>query len=370
MVGVPMNPLRVAFDVGPLVGPRTGVGQAVAGIRASLGDREDLEIREYITSFRSKPPEGAHRLPMPAAAAHRLWAISDHPSADRFLGKPDVVHGTNYVVPPCRAARVVSVYDCWFLRHPSLANGDVNRAGRVLRRAVERGATVHASSASTAAEIADLFPGARTVTIPLAAVPVPQPSAGPPVPALVDRPYIAAIGTLERRKNIPALVDAFGLVADDDHDILLMLAGADGDDREGINAAIDQLDPAVARRIVLTGRIDEASRSWLLRNATVLAYPSLDEGFGFPLLDAMQIGLPIVASNRGSIPEVCGPAGLLCDPDDISTLAKNLTSAAFDDATRARLVAAADAQLATFSWARCAAELGALYHRLADEHSA
>jgi len=159
-------------------------------------------------------------------------------------------------------------------------------------------------------------------------------------------------------------------MADDDHDILLMLAGADGDDREGINAAIDQLDPAVARRIVLTGRIDEASRSWLLRNATVLAYPSLDEGFGFPLLDAMQIGLPIVASNRGSIPEVCGPAGLLCDPDDISTLAKNLTSAAFDDATRARLVAAADAQLATFSWARCAAELGALYHRLADEHSA
>jgi glycosyltransferase involved in cell wall biosynthesis len=240
----------------------------------------------------------------------------------------------------------------------------------VLRRAVERGATVHASSASTAAEIADLFPGARTVTIPLAAVPVPQPSAGPPVPALVDRPYIAAIGTLERRKNIPALVRAFGLMADDDHDILLMLAGADGDDREGINAAIDQLDPAVARRIVLTGRIDEASRSWLLRNATVLAYPSLDEGFGFPLLDAMQIGLPIVASNRGSIPEVCGPAGLLCDPDDISTLAKNLTSAAFDDATRARLVAAADAQLATFSWARCAAELGALYHRLADEHSA
>jgi len=256
-----------------------------------------------------------------------------------------------------------------FLRHPALANGDVKRAGRVLRRAIERGATVHASSTSTAAEIADLFPGARTVTIPLAAVPVPQPSDGPPVPALVDRPYIAAVGTLERRKNIPALLDAFGLVADDDHDILLMLAGADGDDREGINAAIDRLEPTVARRVVLTGRIDEASRSWLLRNAKVLAYPSLDEGFGFPLLDAMQIGLPIVASNRGSIPEVCGPAGLLCDPDDVTTLARNLASAAFDDATRARLVAAADAQLATFSWARCGAELGALYHRLADEHA-
>src|SRR4029079_6491466 len=131
--------------------------------------------------------------------------------------------------------------------------------------------------------------------------------------------------------NIPALVRAFGLMADDGHDILLMLAGADSDDREGIHAAIDQLAPAVARRVVLTGRIDEPSRSWLLRNAAVLAYPSLDEGFGFPLLDAMQIGLRIVASNRGSIPEVCGSAGLLCEPDDVAALAANLASAAFDD---------------------------------------
>jgi len=365
-----MNPLRVAFDVGPLVGPRTGVGQAVAGIRASLGTVEDLEIREYITSFRSKPPGGAHRLPIPAAAAHRLWAMSQRPPLDRFLGNPDVVHGTNYVVPPCRAARVVSVYDCWFLRHPTLANPDVNRAGRVLRRAIEDGATVHASSTSSAAEIADLFPGARIETIPLAAVPVPQPSAAPPVPALVDRRYIAAIGTLERRKNVPALVDAFGLLAAEDDETLLVLAGADGDDREAINAAIDRLDPAVARRVVLTGRIDEAARSWLLRNATVLAYPSLDEGFGFPLLDAMQLGLPIVASNRGSIPEVCGPAGLLCDPDDVTTLAKNLARAASDDVTRSRLIDAADAQLATFSWAQCAAALGELYRRLADERAA
>src|SRR3954453_1268457 len=369
-VGGPMNQLRVAFDVGPLVGPRTGVGQAVAGMRASLGNLDDLEISEYITSFRSKPPDGARRLPIPAAAAHRLWAISNRPPLDRFLGRPDVVHGTNYVVPPCRAAQVVTVYDCWFLRHPSLAHGDVNRAGRVLRKAIARGATVHASSANTAAEIGDLFPGARTVTIPLAAVPVPKPAPDPPVPVLVDRRYIAAIGTLERRKNIPVLIDAFASFAGDDDDILLVLAGADGDDREAINAAIDRLDPTGARRVVLTGRIDEPSRSWLLRNATVLAYPSLDEGFGFPLLDAMQIGLPIVASNRGSIPEVCGSAGLLCDPDDVAALAANLASAAFDAVTRSRLLAAADQQLAAFSWSRCATDLGALYRRLADERAA
>jgi glycosyltransferase involved in cell wall biosynthesis len=366
-LGLPMNPLRVAFDVGPLAGPRTGVGQAVAAMRNALVDVEDLELVEYIVSFRSRPPPETRRLPLPALLAHRLWALTNRPRVDRFLGRPDVVHGTNYVVPPCRAPQVVSVYDCWFLRHPTLANGAVHQAGRVLRRAIERGATVHASSASTAAEVTDLFPATRVATIPLAAVPVPDAAPDPPIPALVGRPFIAAIGTLERRKNLALLVEAFGLLAAEHDEILLVLAGADGDDRLAINAAIDGLDPAVARRVVMTGRVDEPARSWLLRNATVLAYPSLDEGFGFPLLDAMQVGLPIAASNRGSIPEVCGAAGLLCEADDAIGMAGNLAAAAFDSSIRTKLLAAAETQLATFSWRRCAADLAALYRRQADE---
>jgi glycosyltransferase involved in cell wall biosynthesis len=81
----------------------------------------------------------------------------------------------------------------------------------------------------------------------------------------------------------------------------------------------------------------------------------------------MQVGVPIAASNRGSIPEVCGSAGLLCAPDDPMALAANLVDATFDSTIRARLVAAGSAQLATFSWQRCAADLAALYQRLAGE---
>jgi glycosyltransferase involved in cell wall biosynthesis len=362
-----MDPLRVAFDVGPLAGPRTGVGHAVAAMRDSLAAVEDLELVEYLVSFRSTPPPGTRRLPVPALLTNRLWAIADRPRVDRLVGRPDVVHGTNYVVPPSRVPQVVSVYDCWFLRNPAQAGADVHRAGRVLRRAIARGATVHASSAATAAELSDLFPGCRVETILLAALPVPEPAPDPPLPVLADRPYIAAIGTLERRKNLPALVEAFGLLAAERDEIMLVLAGADGDDRQAVNAAIDQLDPATAQRVVMTGRVDEAARSWLIRNAAVLAYPSLDEGFGFPLLDAMQVGVPIVASNRGSIPEICGSAGLLSNPDDAAGIAGNLVQAAFDDAVRARLRAAAATQLAAFSWQRCAADLAALYRRLAEE---
>ncbi|HSB86670.1 MAG TPA: glycosyltransferase family 1 protein, partial [Ilumatobacteraceae bacterium] len=315
-----MEPVRVAFDVGPLAGPRTGVGQAVQAMRDWLARVDDIELLDFIVSFRSTPPGGARRLPIPALVAHRLWALTDRPRADRFLGKPLVVHGTNYVVPPTRSARLVSVYDCWFLRHPNEAGDDVRRKGKVLARSIRRGATVHASSSATAAQVADLFPGCDVAAIPLAALPVPEPSPRSPIPGLGGRPFVVAIGTLERRKNLPALVEAFGLVAAEHRELALVLAGADGDDRPAVNAAIDRLDPETAKRVVLTGRIDEAARSWLLRHAAVLAYPSLDEGFGFPLLDAMQVGLPIVASNRGSIPEVCGPAGLLSEPDDVTRL--------------------------------------------------
>jgi glycosyltransferase involved in cell wall biosynthesis len=236
-----------------------------------------------------------------------------------------------------------------------------------LARAVRHGAVVHASSAATAAHVGELFPRCRVVTVPLAALPVPEPAAHPPIPGLGGRPFVVAIGTLERRKNLPVLVDAFGLIAAERRGLSLVLAGAPSDDRPAIEAAIDRLDPETATRVLLTGRIDEATRAWLLHHALVLAYPSLDEGFGFPLLDAMQVGLPIVASDRGSIPEVCGAAGLLGAPDDIARLAENLAAAAFDDAVRADLAAAAATQLERFSWARCAGDLAALYRDLAGE---
>ena len=234
--------------------------------------------------------------------AHRLWAVADRPRVDRFLGRPDVVHGTNYVVPPCRAPRVVSVYDCWFLHHPTLATQrcPTQRAGAAPGHRQRRNRPRLLGGDRGAGH--ELFPVARVATIPLAPLPVPEPPVESPLPSLGGRPFIAAIGTLERRKNLPVLVEAFGLAAAENHELVLVLAGADGDDRPRVNAAIDALDPAAARRVIMTRRVDEPTRSWLLHHAAVLAYPSLDEGFGFPLLDAMQIGVPIVASNAGASP--------------------------------------------------------------------
>jgi glycosyltransferase involved in cell wall biosynthesis len=369
------RPLRVAIDVGPLHAPRTGVGMATSGIVDALTALDGGPVVvPYLVSWRTRPDVSVRRLPWPAALSSRTWAHSSWPSADRFLGDVDVVHGTNYVVPPSRHARVVSVYDCWFLRNPEHVVPDVRRAGAALRRAVADGAAVHVASSCVADEVADLLAPRHTAVVPLGPPPLVPPPLGrgvdpadPPIPELAGRRYVLALGTLERRKNLARLVTAFGAAAARDPELRLVLAGAPGDAMEEIDEAIEALPRRLTETVVLTGRIDESTKSWLLANATVLAYPSLDEGFGFPLLEAMAAGTPIVASPSGSIPEVAGDAALFADPEDVDALASALSAVLDDAALAADLRRRGEVRLTAFDWETTARGLTDLYARVAME---
>ncbi len=359
-------PLPVAFDVGPLAGRRTGIGAGVAALQVALASDERLRLMPYLISYRADPTDGVRRLPLPAAVAHRLWGRFDHPRADRWLAGAAVVHGTNYVVPPTRIPRVVSVYDCWFLRNPERAHPDVVRAGRVLGRAIRGGAVVHASSHATADAVRELFAGADVRVVHLAALPLPEAPTTCPIAELEGRAFVVAVATLERRKNLPQLVRAFAEIASLHPDLRLVLAGGDGDDRPAIDAAVDALPRETGARVMFTGYVDDPVRAWLLRNARVLAYPSLDEGFGFPLLDAMGAQVPIVASTAGSIPEVAGGAALLAAADDLDGLAAALHRVLTDDDERGRLVAAGIERRQQLSWSTTVDQLLDLYQELAD----
>jgi glycosyltransferase involved in cell wall biosynthesis len=364
--------VTVAIDGSPLLGPLTGIGAAVGQMITAIGERDDVVLHPYALSMRGRLRPGMVRLPLPAAVAQWMWARADFPRLDWRLRPASVLHGTNYAVGPSHLPRVVSVYDCWFLRNREQASPVVDRVGRVLRRAVAGGAVVHASSHATADAVRELLNTERIEVIPLAALPLPTaPSDDKPAPIaeLAGLPYILSIGTLEKRKNLPALIAAFAQMAAPHEDLRLVLAGADGDDRLAIDTALDALPPALRERVMRTDRIDDAVKHWLLANAQVLAYPSLDEGFGFPLLEAMQYKLPVVASTRGSIPEVAGDAALLIDPLDRTALAAALNIALTDSAERDRLVRNGTARVAAFSWAQTAEQLAALYHRLAGEGS-
>lgn len=355
--------VRVAFDTGPLYGARTGIGFAVDAMQQHLVNRSDVEVQPYLVSYRAVPSAGTTRLPLPAALAHRLWSRGSHPRVDRWLASAQVVHGTNYVVPPSGLPTVVSVYDCWFLQHRADSTPAVRRAGDVLRAAVRRGAWVHTSSNATADAVRALLHTDRVRTVYLGPLPLPDPSPcdHPVVTTLAGAPFIVAIGTLERRKNLPLLVEAFGAL--DAPSVHLVIAGGAGDDTPTVEAAVARLPIGLRSRVHVVGRVDSTTRAWLLRHAAVLAYPSLDEGFGFPLLDAMQAGTPVVASSAGSLPEVAGDAALLVAVDDLDGLAGALHRAITDDTVRRHLIDAGAQQWQRFSWHRCAEELVQLYRQ-------
>lgn len=359
--------LSVAIDAGPLHGARTGIGNAVDWTQRALRSDGSVELLPYVTSMRARVRTPERRLPLPAAVAIRLWARPS-PPVDRLLGRPDVVHGTNYVVPPTRCPRVVSVYDCWFLDHPEHAEPDVRRASAVLRRAVAQGAHVVTSSDATTKRVRELLDTDRVETILLGPPPSTTTASVSTRPAGLPEVdvFVLSMATLERRKNLPTLVAAFGRVAHEHPSVKLVMAGAVGNDVAAVGRAIDRLDPEIAARVVRTGPVDDLAKDWLLRHATALAYPSLDEGFGFPILEAQQIGTPVVASTAGSIPQISGGAALLSPAHDAEALAANLYWIVTDETMHAKLVRRGQSNVARFSWEQTSEQLISTYRRVAE----
>ena len=367
--GVPSSTASpvVAFDAGPLHGPATGIARATAGMHDAIRS-EGVGVIPYVLSFRARLRPGTVRLRYPAALALRTWARFDRPDPTRALrraGAVELVHGTNYVVPPSRLPRLVSVYDCWALAHPDSVHRDVRLMMAALGRAIDTGAHVHASSHATATRLREIFPGVEVTTIHLGAPDVP--SGGSWTPLVPEgEPYVLSLGTIERRKNLPFLVSSMTEVLARLPRLRLVIAGGDGDDRRDVDAAVDALPSTARERVHLIGRVDDAVAVELLRRASVLAYPSLDEGFGFPVLEAMSVGTPVVASNVGSIPEVAGDAALLCGPRDSTAWAEALCSAVEDDTLRGRLSGEGRLRAAGFSWATTGRSLADLYRGLVE----
>ena len=364
-------PLDIAIDIGPLYGHRTGVGVAVEGMTAALRVRDDVRLDPYLVSFRSSTDTGHRKLPLPGIVASHEWSRADLPRVDRWLVGADLLHGTNYLAPPTALPTVISVYDCWFLAHPELAIPVVRRAAAMLRRAVARGAWIHTSSEATAEAARALLDTDRVATIHLGPPPVPSASAELGRPHLADgffgRPFVVAIGTQERRKALPVLVEAFGLLASDDPDTRLVLAGAPGDDSDRIGSAIEALPGHVSERVHRLGPIDDATKHWLVRHASALAYPSTDEGFGFPILESQSAGTPVVASSAGAIPEVAGEAAVLVDEHEPDAFAAGLRRVLGSSVDRLGLIEAGYRNVGRFSWDATADGLIDLYRRAMED---
>jgi glycosyltransferase involved in cell wall biosynthesis len=361
--------IRLAFDGTPLLGVRSGVGEVVSGLAPELARRPELEIVAYAVTFRGRHELAAHLPPgvraatrtLPARGVRQAWLRTEHPRIERWTGPVDVVHATNYVAPPTKAPEVVSVYDLGFVRSPELVAKDALDYPELLRRAIRRGAWIHTTSDFVRDEITAAFPIAPEKVVRVyPGVPETRRGHAPRgrVLAGAER-YVLAIGTIEPRKNFPMLVRAFDAVASRDPELVLVIVGARGWGAEEFDAALATIEHR--GRVRTPGYVSVDDRRDLLAGAAALAYPSRYEGFGFPPLEAMAAGVPVVATRAGAVPEVVGGAARLVASDDTEAFADALHTVLTDDAVRHDLVMRGSRRHEAFSWRAAATELLALY---------
>jgi glycosyltransferase involved in cell wall biosynthesis len=175
------------------------------------------------------------------------------------------------------------------------------------------------------------------------------------------RPFALHVGTLQPRKNLRRLLQAWARLPPSMRDAQLVLAGGAGWGDEAAQLQRDAASLGLSQRMIFAGYISDLEKSALLHAAHLCVLPSLHEGFGFPVLEAQSAGVPVVCSNTSSLPEVAGDAALLFNPLRVDDMADAIAHAMSDEALRARLIAAGHANLARFSWASCATTiLGAL----------
>jgi glycosyltransferase involved in cell wall biosynthesis len=365
--------LRVAVDLTSLLTPQTGVGVSALETARRLATRDDLALTAFAVTWRGRgrlwsvvPPNVAvAERPMAARPLRELWKRADHPRVDWWIGKQDVVWGPNFVVPPTRAASVVTVHDLTAVHYPELVSADTLAYPRLIQRALDRGAWVHTPSAFVRNEVIDHFrvDPDRVVSVPPGVRPVAlgDASAGRRL-AGGDR-YVLAVGTIEPRKDLPTLVRAFDRVGDSDPDVRLVVAGQDGWGAEAFDVALR--GSRHPQRIVRLGWVSDHDREALLRGASVYAYPSIYEGFGLPPLEAMSADVPVVTTATGSLPEIAGLGADLVPVGDADALAAGLARVLTDDEHRRGLVARGRQVVDRHSWDTSAERFATLLHRVA-----
>jgi glycosyltransferase involved in cell wall biosynthesis len=352
--------VNFALDASYSLG-REPSGVAVYGSRIIRALAQTAPDDRFLLCYRANRFFRALLSPLPASNCSRRLMEEFAP----FLPPRNATlfHGLNQRLPRATFRRAVTTFHDLFVMSGDYSTPEFRRRFSDLARdAASRSDHIIAVSRFTAGQVAEHlnYPADRISVVHhgVDAIPEISPQAGEDFRRRLEleAPFLLHVGAIQKRKNILRLVEAFEALPEG---CLLVLAGSAG---YGAQEILDRIEKSPARRrIRVPGYLTRDQLNHLYRTARVLAFPSLEEGFGLPVAEAMSAGLPVVTSNGSALSEVAGNAALLVDPMDVDGLRGALQSALEDAAVRERLVAAGYCRAAEFTWQRAAQQTLAVY---------
>ncbi len=371
--------MQIAVDASSTISPRTGVGTYTYNLLQALGEID--KTNEYILYFNYFRPSKIvpkfeqsnfkkviNRIP---AKVQRILHNNLKLPIELFVGGIDIFHSPNYFLPPTRSAQtIITIYDLTFKRFPETRiRSDVRYYNKWVPAAAKMANRVITISQSTKQDIIELLdiPENKVDVICGATdnqfVPIEDIQILQRVKAKYNLPekFSLYVGTLEPRKNIPTLLQAFAILKKQHH-LKLVIAGRKGWLYDEIFETVKKLK--LTGDVIFTGYICEKDLPALYNLADLFVFPSFYEGFGLPVLEAMACGLPVITSDTSSLPEVVGDAGIMVDPYDVEGLAEAMYKVLADATLQQRMRAKGLQRAELFSWEETARKTLAVYRKL------
>jgi glycosyltransferase involved in cell wall biosynthesis len=361
--------MRILVDYRPALRARTGVGEYMHELIRAYTVAHADDVTAFTSSWKDRPDPhlgsalhaGVVDARVPVRVLNALWHRVEWPPVEWLAGSYDVVHAAHpLLIPSRRAAQVVTIHDLFFLSDPGQTRAEIRRDYPALAPTHARRADAVITSSQHVRRLIAAQLGVDADRIYVCPPGAPTWRTLGRAPHLPANGCILFIGTLEPRKNIGLLLDAYAqLLSRLPNAPRLVLAG------RASAAAQPWLDrlaiPPLRDRVTHLGYVPEDRREDVYAGARLLVLPSRDEGFGLPALEAMSAGIPVIVSNRGSLPEVVGSAGTFVDPDDAPALAEAMERLLTDTPAATRQACAGLEQARRFDWAQTAATVHQAY---------
>lgn len=373
--------MNVAIDTSCLVvNPYSGLSEVAHNLLLNLpGIEQDLKITLFLNYFRKHkggdlrqyPNTEINSLNIPRRVVDLLWKIDRLPF-DIFLKEADIFHSLYIPVPPVKNIKtILTIHDCRYFAFPELyKHREVKKYRRLMETSLRRADMVATVSEFTMQEVVKYFsfPEERIKVIHNGFAPR---MLDEKIYHKIDRwfennkltqPYLLYTGVLDPRKNLERLVAAVALCRNEKRDFPLLVIAGVSPEQWAKNAIADKAKKlGIHDSIFICGEVEDDILTGLIKNAHALCYISLYEGFGFPPLDAMSLGVPVIAGKSSSIPEVTGQAACLVDPINVDEISNGLNEIVYSSNYRQMLIDEGYKQVKKFSWEKAATEYINLY---------